>query len=82
MGIGTKAQLFRLGNIDFVLAFYMVREVRDQAAFFHEIGSILKPGGQVLVTEPPLHVSKRLLLRRLIRPRPPVSCKVPGQSYC
>ncbi|MHB8808991.1 MAG: class I SAM-dependent methyltransferase [Desulfobulbaceae bacterium] len=44
---------------DFVLAFYMVHEVRDQGAFYREVGSILKPGGQVLVVEPPLHVSKK-----------------------
>ena len=44
---------------DFVLAFYLVHEVPDQEAFFREIGSILKPGGQVLVVEPPLHVSKK-----------------------
>jgi ubiquinone/menaquinone biosynthesis C-methylase UbiE len=46
-------------KVDFVLAFYMVHEVPDQAAFFREIGSILKPGGQVLVVEPPLHVTKK-----------------------
>jgi hypothetical protein len=26
--------------------------------FFHEISSILKPGGQVLIVEPPFHVNK------------------------
>ena len=45
--------------VDFVLAFYMVHEVPDRAPFFHEIASLLKPGGQVLVVEPPFHVSKR-----------------------
>ena len=47
------------GHVDFVLAFYMVHEVSDQKAFFSEIGSILKPNGQVLIVEPPFHVSKR-----------------------
>jgi ubiquinone/menaquinone biosynthesis C-methylase UbiE len=47
------------GNVDFVLAFYMVHEVPNQEAFFREIGSILKPNGQVLIVEPPLHVSKK-----------------------
>lgn len=45
-------------NVDFVLAFYMVHEVPDQEDFFKEIGSILKPNGQVLIVEPPFHVSK------------------------
>ncbi|MFZ1983016.1 MAG: class I SAM-dependent methyltransferase [Desulfatitalea sp.] len=45
-------------KVDFVLAFYMVHEVRNKEAFFKEIASILKPDGQVLLVEPPLHVSK------------------------
>jgi 2-polyprenyl-3-methyl-5-hydroxy-6-metoxy-1,4-benzoquinol methylase len=44
--------------VDFVLAFYMVHEVPDQGAFFREIHGLLKPGGHVLVVEPPFHVSK------------------------
>ena len=45
-------------DVDFVLAFYMVHEVPNLEDFFSEIGAILKPNGQVLVVEPPLHVSK------------------------
>ena len=45
-------------EIDFVLAFYMVHEVPNQEEFFNEIGVILKPKGQVLVVEPPFHISK------------------------
>lgn len=45
-------------KVDFALAFYMVHEVPDQVQFFHEIATILKPGGQLLVVEPPLHVSQ------------------------
>ena len=44
--------------VDFILAFYMFHEVRNQDGFFHEIGSILKTNGQALVVEPPFHVSK------------------------
>jgi SAM-dependent methyltransferase len=44
--------------VDFVLVFYMFHEVPDQKAFLDEIGSILKPNGQVLIVEPPFHVSK------------------------
>lgn len=45
-------------HVDFVLLFYMVHEVPDQEALFNEIGTILKPNGQVLIVEPPFHVSK------------------------
>ena len=44
--------------VDFVLAFYMVHEVPYKEVFFKEIGSILKPNGQLFIVEPPLHVSK------------------------
>jgi len=45
-------------NVDFALSFYMVHEVPNQEEFLNEIGSILKPNGQVLIVEPPFHVSK------------------------
>lgn len=45
-------------RVDFVLAFYVLHELPDQEAFFREIGSILNPGGRILVVEPPLHVSR------------------------
>lgn len=44
--------------VDFVLLFYMVHEVPDRQHLFKEIHSILKPGGKVLIVEPPVHVSK------------------------
>jgi SAM-dependent methyltransferase len=46
------------GQVDLVLAFYVVHEVRKPAAFFAEIAAALKPGGAVLFVEPPLHVSR------------------------
>ena len=46
-------------DVDFVLLFYMVHEVIDKESLFHEIKSILKPDGQVLIVEPPIHVSKK-----------------------
>ena len=46
------------GQVDLVLAFYVVHEVRERAAFFAEIAAALKPGGAVLVVEPPLHVPR------------------------
>jgi ubiquinone/menaquinone biosynthesis C-methylase UbiE len=47
-----------LQQVDFALAFYMVHELPDQQAFFREVLTILKAQGQLLVVEPPLHVSK------------------------
>lgn len=45
-------------HVDFVLLFYMVHEIRNKEEFFNEIGTILRPNGQVLIVEPPFHVSK------------------------
>ena len=42
----------------YVLLFYMVHEVPNKEHFFNEIGAIVKPQGQVLIVEPPFHVSK------------------------
>jgi ubiquinone/menaquinone biosynthesis C-methylase UbiE len=46
-------------NVDFALAFYMIHEVPDQDKLFIELKSILKPGGKLLIVEPPIHVSKK-----------------------
>lgn len=46
-------------NIDFVLAFYIVHEVVNKEGLFAEIETILKPNGQLLIVEPPFHVSKK-----------------------
>ena len=70
--IGVSAQ------VDFVLAFYMVHEVPDQEGFFHEIGSILRPGGQVLVVEPPLHVSNKAFAATLATARAAGFTPAPG----
>lgn len=45
-------------RVDFVLVFYMLHEVPNPEEFLNEIGSLLKPNGQVLIVEPPFHVSK------------------------
>jgi ubiquinone/menaquinone biosynthesis C-methylase UbiE len=37
---------------------YMLHEVASQEDFLGEIGSILKPGGQILIVEPLFHVSR------------------------
>ncbi|MDM8523875.1 class I SAM-dependent methyltransferase [Desulfococcaceae bacterium HSG8] len=44
-------------QLDFILAFYVVHELPDQAGFFRETASILKPDGQIFIAEPVFHVS-------------------------
>ncbi len=55
LGIHEKA--------DFILAFWMVHEVPDQARLFREIRDILKPNGSLLLVEPILHVRRKDFLR-------------------
>jgi ubiquinone/menaquinone biosynthesis C-methylase UbiE len=45
-------------NVDFILAFYLLHEVPDQDGFLEEMATMLNPGGQVLIVEPPFRVSK------------------------
>jgi len=47
------------GPVDFALAFWMVHETPDRARFLSEIHSALRPGGQLLITEPLFHVSSK-----------------------
>jgi ubiquinone/menaquinone biosynthesis C-methylase UbiE len=56
-----KCEENRIGwseGVDFILAFYMVHEIRNQEEFFDEIKALLKPDGRVFIVEPPFHVSK------------------------
>jgi FkbM family methyltransferase len=48
-----------LEKADFMLAFYMVHETPDPAAFFKETKELLKAGGTFLVVEPKMHVKKK-----------------------
>jgi hypothetical protein len=36
----------------------MVHEVPDRAALFSGVAAMLRPGGRVLLVEPPLHVTR------------------------
>lgn len=47
------------GQVDFLLAIYMVHEVPNQETLFKEVKSILKPGGKALIVEPKFHVPKK-----------------------
>jgi ubiquinone/menaquinone biosynthesis C-methylase UbiE len=46
-------------SCDFILACYMVHEVRDAGSFLRELKSALKPGGLFLLVEPKMHVGKK-----------------------
>ena len=46
-----------LGRVDFILTFWMVHEVDHQKDFFSQLGTILAPGGKLLMAEPKMHVS-------------------------
>lgn len=48
-------------KVDFVLAFAVVHELPDAAAFFAQARSALKPGGRMLVAEPRRRVSESAL---------------------
>jgi ubiquinone/menaquinone biosynthesis C-methylase UbiE len=64
-GVADRVRLHRVGTdglgvdetADFALAFWMLHEVPDQAAFLAEVIAGLKPRGRLLVVEPRLHVS-------------------------
>ena len=63
-----KSEVNKIGltNItDFTLAFYVIHELPSQEDFFKEIVTILKPGGLVLIVEPPFHVSKTDFLKTI-----------------
>lgn len=45
------------GQVDFVLAFWMVHEVPDKPAFLQAVRRLLKPGAHFLLVEPLIHVS-------------------------
>lgn len=55
----TQTQLGIQGPVDFVLAFWMVHEVRNLQLFLEQIYQMLKRGGQLLITEPYIHVPER-----------------------
>jgi 2-polyprenyl-3-methyl-5-hydroxy-6-metoxy-1,4-benzoquinol methylase len=45
------------GRVDFALAFAVVHETQDPAAFLSQIHEALAPGGRLLIAEPSGHVS-------------------------
>ena len=59
-GVADRIRLHRAGTdglgltetVDFALAFWMLHEVPDQAAFLAEVRACLKPGSHLLIVEP------------------------------
>ena len=47
------------GEYDFALSFWMVHEVKERERFINTVYSLLKPGGNYLIVEPRIHVSKK-----------------------
>ena len=47
------------GQVDFVLAFWMVHEVKDIPRFFGQVAAVLRPGGKMLYAEPRMHVTQK-----------------------
>jgi len=45
---------------DFILAFYMVHETPNPAAFLEEVKPLLNKGGKFLVVEPRMHVNREM----------------------
>ncbi len=45
---------------DFILAYYMIHETPSPLRFLEEARDMLKEGGQLLVVEPKMHVSKAM----------------------
>jgi len=57
-----KSDLENVGvaeTVDFVLAFWMFHEVRNQEKFLADLISILKPSGFIFIVEPKIHVTKK-----------------------
>jgi ubiquinone/menaquinone biosynthesis C-methylase UbiE len=57
-----KCEQNRLGvqvEADFALIFAMLHEVPDQGRLLGEVRDCLKPGGKLLLAEPPIHVTAK-----------------------
>jgi ubiquinone/menaquinone biosynthesis C-methylase UbiE len=51
--------------VDFILACWMVHEVKDQSGMFKQFARIMKPEARVLIAEPKFHVNRDTLERSL-----------------
>jgi SAM-dependent methyltransferase len=88
-GVADRIRLHRTGKdglgvdeaTDFALAFWMLYEVPDQAAFLAEVIACVKPGSRLLVVEPRLHVSGAAFERSVAIARGPASSRSPGRPW-
>ena len=55
--LANQERLGVTNAVDFALAFWMVHETVDRAAFFSEVVTILKPEARLMIAEPRMHVS-------------------------
>ena len=55
------------GTFDLAVVIHMLHEVGDQQGFLRAVHAALKPGGAVLIVEPPGHVSARAFKASLAR---------------
>lgn len=56
-----KCEVDRIGiseTVDFILLFYVAHEIPDKSGLFRELYPLLCGDGQILIVEPPFHVSK------------------------
>ncbi|BCS88545.1 SAM-dependent methyltransferase [Pseudodesulfovibrio sediminis] len=54
-----------LPSADFALSFYMAHEVPDIQVYFTRMAECVKPGGLLLLAEPPIHVSQKAFKREV-----------------
>jgi len=71
------------GQVDFILAFWMVHEVADKDNFFVQLRSILAPDGKMLIAEPRMHVGAEELDQTIAiaRDKGFQSCKAPAIRF-
>ena len=54
-------------SVDFILTFYMVHEVSDQAAIFRQLFQLLRDTGKILMVEPKMFHVSRSQFRKTVR---------------
>ena len=58
-------RFWKIENANTLLAYYMVHETPSSLRFLEEARGMLKQGGQMLVVEPKMHVSKSMFAQML-----------------
>lgn len=50
-------------QVDFVFAFAVIHEIEDPSRFFGDVARVMKPGADLLMAEPSMHVKDHELMR-------------------